>query len=254
MGERDGNREAPSPMSSSPQRIVVLTGAGISKESGLDTFRDVGGIWSQVSLEEVATPEGFRADPAKVQGFYNARRKQLQDAEVRPNPAHEALGRLEREFAGDGRELLLVTQNIDDLHERGGAERVLHMHGELLRARCLDCSRDSAWPADIEPASLCPACGAGGRLRPHVVWFGEMPLEMERIYLALAACDLFVSVGTSGNVYPAAGFVQEARAAGAHTLELNLEPSEGATLFAETRYGPASELVPAWVEEVLAAR
>jgi NAD-dependent protein deacetylases, SIR2 family len=241
-------------MSSSPQRIVVLTGAGISKESGLDTFRDAGGIWSQVSLEEVATPEGFRADPAKVQGFYNARRQQLQEAEVKPNPAHEALGRLERDFAGDGRELLLVTQNIDDLHERGGAKSVLHMHGELLRARCLACNRDSAWTADIEPASLCPSCGAGGRLRPHVVWFSEMPLEMERIYLALAACDLFVSVGTSGNVYPAAGFVQEARAAGAHTLELNLEPSEGATLFAETRYGPASELVPAWVEEVLAAR
>ncbi len=241
-------------MSLPPQRIVVLTGAGISKESGLDTFRDAGGIWSRVSLEEVATPEGFRADPAKVQAFYNDRRRQLLQTGVEPNPAHAALGRLERAFAGDGRELLLVTQNIDDLHERGGARQVVHMHGELLRARCLHCGGDSAWTADIEPKSLCPTCGTAGRLRPHVVWFGEMPMEMERIYLTLAACDLFVSIGTSGNVYPAAGFVQEARSAGAHTLELNLEPSEGATLFAEARYGPASELVPAWVEEVLAPR
>jgi NAD-dependent deacetylase len=241
-------------MVSSPKRIVVLTGAGISKESGLDTFRDSGGIWSRVSLEEVATPEGFRADPKKVQAFYNDRRRQLREADVRPNAAHEALARLQGALDAKGRELLLVTQNIDDLHERGGAARVVHMHGELLRARCLDCSADSAWTSDIEPSSVCPACSAGGRLRPHVVWFGEMPMHMEEIYLALSACDLFVSIGTSGNVYPAAGFVQEARAAGAHTLELNLEPSEGATLFAEKRYGPATDLVPAWVEEVLGAR
>ena len=231
----------------------MLTGAGISKESGLDTFRDADGIWSRVSLEEVATPEGFRSDPAKVQAFYNARRQQLQAPDVEPNAAHAALGRLDRAFRqGNGQDLLLVTQNIDNLHERGGAQRVLHMHGELLRARCLDCGTDSLWTADIDRASHCPACGAVGQLRPHVVWFGEMPLEMERIYAALADCDLFVSIGTSGNVYPAAGFVAEAREAGAHTLELNLEPSEGATLFAEKRYGPASELVPAWVEEILA--
>ena len=240
-------------MASPLQRIVVLTGAGISKESGLDTFRDADGIWSKVSLEEVATPEGFRQNAPKVQGFYNARRRQLQDPSVRPNAAHEALGRLERAFArGNGSDLLLVTQNIDDLHERGGAGRVLHMHGELLRARCLACEADSSWIADIETGSRCPACGTVGQLRPHVVWFGEMPMEMERIYGALAACDLFVSIGTSGNVYPAASFVAEARQAGARTLELNLEPSEGATFFAEARYGPASQLVPAWVEEMLA--
>lgn len=236
-------------LTSSNRRIVVLTGAGISKESGLDTFRDADGIWSRVSLEEVATPEGFRSDPAKVQAFYNARRRQLQDSEVEPNPAHAALGRLSRALGDD---LLLVTQNIDDLHERGGADPVLHMHGELLRARCLACGADSLWRADIDRDSRCSVCGATGQLRPHVVWFGEMPLEMERIYAALADCDLFVSIGTSGNVYPAAGFVAEAREAGAHTLELNLEPSEGATLFAEKRYGAASELVPAWVEEILA--
>ncbi|WP_119167254.1 Sir2 family NAD+-dependent deacetylase [Algihabitans albus] len=238
-----------SSVTSSSKRIVVLTGAGISKESGLDTFRDADGIWSQVSLEEVATPEGFRRDPVKVQAFYNARRRQLQDQAVKPNLAHRALGRLHRAL---GEEMLLVTQNIDDLHERGGAGPVLHMHGELLRARCLACRADSVWTADIDSASRCSRCSSTGQLRPHVVWFGEMPLEMERIYGALADCDLFVSIGTSGNVYPAAGFVAEAREAGAHTLELNLEPSEGATLFAEKRYGPASELVPLWVEEVLA--
>ncbi len=248
-------------MASPIKRIVVLTGAGISKESGLDTFRDADGIWSRVSLEEVATPDAFLRNPARVQAFYNERRRQLLEAAVQPNPAHRALARLQRAFAqapagsppgSAERELLLVTQNIDDLHERGGLRDVVHMHGELLRARCQDCGQDSAWTTDIEADSPCPACHGAGQLRPHVVWFGEMPLQMERIYLALATCDLFVSIGTSGNVYPAAGFVEEARHAGAHTLELNLEPSQGASLFAEKRYGPASELVPAWVEEVLA--
>lgn len=226
--------------------IVILTGAGISAESGLATFRDLGGIWSQVRLEEVATPEAFAADPARVQGFYNARRAQL--ARVEPNPAHHALARLDAEWTrGD---FLLVTQNVDDLHERAGSRRLLHMHGELRRARCLACGSDHPWPEDITPAATCPGCGTMGRLRPHVVWFGEMPLGMERIAGALAACDLFVSIGTSGRVWPAAGFVSELRGR-ARRLEINLEPSDGASLFDEARHGPASRLVPAWVAEML---
>jgi len=232
-----------------PRRIVVLTGAGISKESGLDTFRDKDGLWSRVRIEDVATPEAFARDPLRVQAFYNARRRGLLDPAVQPNAAHRALARLEQTFAG---ELLLVTQNIDDLHERAGSQRVLHMHGELLKARCRHCDTVHRWPGDLEPATPCPGCGEPGGLRPHVVWFGEMPLDMERIDEALAAADLFVSTGTSGNVYPAAGFVAEARAAGAHTVELNLEPSEGAALFREAHHGPASQVVPAYVESLLA--
>jgi NAD-dependent deacetylase len=226
--------------------IVLLTGAGISAESGLATFRDLGGIWSQVRLEEVATPEAFATDPARVQAFYNARRAQL--FHVEPNPAHHALARLDAAWTrGD---FLLVTQNVDDLHERAGAQRLLHMHGELRRARCLACGADHPWTGDITPADACPACGTAGRPRPHVVWFGEMPLGMERIEAALAACDLFVSIGTSGRVYPAAGFVAQVRGR-ARTLEINLEPSDGASLFDAARHGPASRLVPAWVAEML---
>lgn len=232
-----------------PRRIVVLTGAGISKESGLDTFRDKDGLWARVRLEDVATPEAFRRDPARVQAFYNARRQGLQASTVQPNAAHRALARLQ---AAPRFETLLVTQNIDDLHERGGSTQVLHMHGELLKAECLACGGVQDWRGDLDAASLCAACAARGRLRPQVVWFGEMPLEMERIQAALAACDLFVSIGTSGNVYPAAGFVAEARSGGAHTVELNLEPSEGARLFREAHHGPASEVVPAYVESLLA--
>jgi NAD-dependent deacetylase len=228
--------------------IVILTGAGISAESGLATFRDLGGIWSQVRLEEVATPEAFARDPVRVQGFYNARRAQL--ATVAPNPAHAALARLDSAWSrGD---FLLVTQNVDDLHDRAGSRRLLHMHGELRRARCEACGADQRWEADLDAASACTACGTEGRLRPHVVWFGEMPLGLERIEAALDACDLFVSIGTSGQVYPAAGFVAAVRGR-ARTLEINLEPSDGSRLFDERRHGPASRLVPAWVEEVLAA-
>ena len=233
-----------------PRKIVVLTGAGVSRESGLATFRDADGIWASVRIEDVATPEAFAANPARVHAFYNARRSGLLEAAIQPNPAHEALARLEREWPG---EVLLVTQNIDDLHERAGSRNLVHMHGELLKTRCLACEEVIEWRQDLDLESLCPSCGQRGRLRVNVVWFGEMPHEMERIYDALDACDLFVSIGTSGSVYPAAGFVAEARAAGrAHTLELNLEPSEGESLFHEKRYGPASELVPAWVEELLA--
>lgn len=231
------------------ERIVVLTGAGISKESGLDTFRDPDGIWSRVRIEDVATPEAFARDPAGVQAFYNARRRRLREAAIEPNAAHLALARLERARPG---QLLLVTQNIDDLHERAGSRNLVHMHGELLKARCLDCAAVCACGGDLTAESLCVACGRAGRLRPHVVWFGEMPLEMERIHSALAGCALFLSIGTSGTVYPAAGFVGEARAAGARTVELNLEPSGGRSLFGEGHYGPASQVVPAFVERLLA--
>jgi NAD-dependent deacetylase len=232
------------------ERIVILTGAGISKESGLDTFRCAGGLWSQVRIEDVATPEAFARDPGRVQSFYDARRRGLLEQAVRPNAAHEALAELERRLPG---EVLVVTQNIDDLHDRAGQGNLVHMHGELLKARCTRCEAVVPRRDDLAPDPRCPACGAQG-LRPHVVWFGEMPLEMERIYAALAGCELFVSIGTSGNVYPAAGFVREARAAGARTVELNLEPSEGASLFDEAVYGPATRTVPDFVARLIAGR
>jgi NAD-dependent deacetylase len=233
----------------SGDKIVILTGAGISKESGLDTFRDADGLWSKVNLEDVATPEAFARNPIMVHDFYNARRRGLLGDNIGANAAHHALARLERELPGD---VLLVTQNIDHLHEAAGSANLIHMHGELLKARCEQCWDVREWRGDMSLESECPGCGKAGGIRPHVVWFGEMPFEMERIYAALAECDLFISIGTSGNVYPAAGFVQEARMiARAHTVELNLEPSEGATLFAEKIYGPATTVVPAFVERLL---
>lgn len=229
--------------------IVVLTGAGISKESGLDTFRCADGIWAKVRLEDVATPEGFLRDPELVHDFYNARRRTLRVPDIQPNAAHLALAKLEREWPGG---VTIVTQNIDDLHERAGSTRLIHMHGELLRARCVHCGDPFPWTGDLGLADICPDCGRAGLLRPHVVWFGEIPLEMERIADLLDECALFVSIGTSGNVYPAAGFVAAVRHAGrAHTLELNLEASEGASLFAEARYGRATEIVPRFVDELL---
>ena len=233
--------------------IVILTGAGISRESGLDTFRDADGIWAKVRIEDVATPEAFARDPARVHEFYNARRARLVEGDIKPNAAHVALARLEAEWLG---EVLVVTQNIDDLHERAGSRNLLHMHGELLKIRCAFCAAQTMWAGDIGIDVACSECGEAGGLRPHVVWFGEMPMEMERIYEALERCGLFLSIGTSGNVYPAAGFVAHVKQAGgrtggAHTAELNLEPSEGASLFNETRYGPATNVVPAYVEKVL---
>lgn len=225
--------------------IVILTGAGISAESGIDTFRDAGGLWENHSVYDVATPEGFARDPDLVLRFYDERRAGL--AKVEPNAAHQALARLEREFSGD---LLLVTQNVDDLHERGGAGHVCHMHGELKSALCTSCEMRAPFEGTMIERPPCPVCQAP-TLRPDVVWFGEMPYQMRRIEEALANCDLFVSIGTSGAVYPAAGFVAQAKGMGARTLELNLEPSEGSAIFHEARHGPASELVPAWVEEVL---
>ena len=231
------------------RNIVVLTGAGISAESGLATFRGPDGLWEGHRVEDVATPQAFRRDPALVQAFYDARRERLKAVE--PNAAHRALARLDAEWPGD---LLIVTQNVDDLHERAGARRLLHMHGELASAWCLACDARTPWAAALSDGPPCPACSERGGLRPDIVWFGEMPYEMERIDRALLDADLFVSIGTSGAVYPAAGFVQTARYAGARTLELNLEPSLGSVLFDEARTGPAGQLVPQWVEEVLGLR
>jgi NAD-dependent deacetylase len=230
-------------------RIVVLTGAGISRESGLHTFRDPDGIWARHRIEDVATPEAFARDPAAVHEFYNARRRGLLDAAIRPNAAHEALAELERRWRG---EVLLVTQNIDDLHERAGSRNLIHMHGEILKARCAACGEVRPWREDLSTRLACSACASLGALRPHVVWFGEMPLEMDRIFAALAEADLFLSIATSGAVYPAAGFVGEARSAGAHTVELNLDPSEGRSLFAEAVHGPATRIVPDYVGRLLA--
>ena len=229
------------------RNIVILTGAGISAESGVATFRGPDGLWEGHRIEDVATPEAFARDPALVHAFYDARRARLD--EVEPNAAHRALARLDAEWPGD---LLIVTQNVDDLHERAGAKRLLHMHGELRSAWCKACDSRLPWTAPLGDHPACPECAEAGRLRPDIVWFGEMPYEMERIDRALMDADLFVSIGTSGNVYPAAGFVQTARYAGARTLEINLEPSAGSFLFHESRTGPASELVPVWVAQMLA--
>jgi NAD-dependent deacetylase len=226
-------------------KVVVLTGAGISAESGVPTFRDADGLWEGHRVEDVATPEGFERAPSVVHRFYDDRRAAL--AGVEPNPAHLALARLERAL---GEDLLVVTQNIDDLHERAGSTRVLHMHGQLRSALCSSCGVRVEWGGDLGDYPPCPNCHELA-LRPDVVWFGEVPYEMDRILLELARCELFVSVGTSGAVYPAAGFVQAAASYGARTLELNLEPSEGTHWFAEARQGPAGRLVPEWVEELL---
>lgn len=226
--------------------IVVLTGAGISKESGINTFRDSGGLWEQESIEDVATPGGFRRNPGKVYDFYNRRRREL--AATKPNAAHIALARLEAELAEP---LLVVTQNVDDLHERAGTKALIHMHGELLKARCQRCGAVMEWLDDLGADSACRVCERRESLRPHIVWFEEIPLQMDEIERGLANCSTFASIGTSGDVYPAAGFVRLAQAEGARTVELNLEPSRGAGNFQEGRYGPATEVVPAWVEEML---
>lgn len=231
--------------------LVVLTGSGISAESGVPTFRAADGLWMGRRVEDVATPEAFARDPALVQDFYNRRRRQL--AEVQPNAAHRALAELAARWPGG---FLLVTQNVDDLHDRAHADtppasgfELVHMHGELLKAECTATGRVCDWPGDLEPRHPSPY-HPDGRLRPHIVWFGEMPLHMDRIERALAACDLFVSIGTSGAVWPAAGFVQMANLAGARTVELNLEPSLGSRYFDEARHGPATEVVPAFCAEL----
>lgn len=227
--------------------IVILTGAGISRESGLATFRDADGIWAKVRIEDVATPEAFARHPSRVHEFYNARRAQLCDAALQPNAAHRALAEFDTRWPG---ELLLVTQNVDDLHDRAGSRRLLHMHGELMKARCLRCAAVQPWSADLSTTTPCPACGEAGGMRPHVVWFGEMPLHLEDIGAALDRCDLFIAIGTSGQVYPAAGFVAAVRGR-ASTIEVNLEPTDGSSLFDETRQGPATRLVPDLMQELL---
>ncbi|APL93944.1 NAD-dependent deacylase [Sphingobium indicum] len=228
------------------RNIVILTGAGISAESGLATFRGPDGLWEGHRVEDVCTPEALVRDAALVHRFYDERRAKL--AEVRPNAAHEALAALDAQWPG---ELLIVTQNVDDLHERAGAKRLIHMHGELRSALCAGCGKAKPWTEALPPGSVCDGCGRA-LLRPDIVFFGEMPYEMEAIDQALRRADLFVSVGTSGAVYPAAGFVQTARHVGARTLELNLEPSAGSFYFEESRMGAASVLVPELVRELLA--
>ena len=252
------------------RNIVILTGAGISAESGVATFRAVDGLWEGHRVEEVATPEGFARNPALVHAFYDARRARLD--EVAPNAAHDALARLDAEWPG---ELLIVTQNVDDLHERAGAKRLVHMHGKLLSGWCLACgerftwagamslnsvrperSRETCHASDVSTSldtngNICPACLTVGHVRPDIVWFGEMPYEMDRIETALRSADLFVSIGTSGAVYPAAGYVQTAKYCGAHTVEINLEPSLGSVMFDEVRIGKAGVEVPQWVAELL---
>jgi len=229
------------------RNIVILTGAGISAESGLKTFRAEDGLWEEHRVEDVCTPQAFARDAELVQRFYDMRRAAVLAA--KPNPAHAAIAKLDAEWPG---ELLIVTQNIDDLHERAGATRVLHMHGEVLKAWCTECDERHRWQDSLLGDPPCPSCGSAA-LRPDIVWFGEMPYQMDRIFDALAHADLFVSIGTSGAVYPAAGFVQQAASHRAQTLELNLERSLGSSMFDETRLGPASELVPEWVEEILSA-
>jgi len=226
-------------------RIVILTGAGISAESGLGTFRDEDGLWARHRIEDVATPGGFARDPALVHGFYNARRAQA--AAARPNAAHRALARLQARHAGD---VVIITQNVDALHEAAGSTGVLHMHGTLAGALCGGCGHRWPAPPEMSIATPCPACGRGPA-RPDVVWFGEMPYHLERIEAALDRADIFAAIGTSGQVYPAAAYARHAALRGAHTVELNLEPSANTGDFAECRHGRATDLVPAWVAQLL---
>lgn len=230
--------------------IVILTGAGISKESGLDTFRDADGIWSKVRWEDVATPEAFARDPERVHSFYNMRRARTRSMDIQPNAAHMALARLEAKWPG---RVLIVTQNVDSLHEQAGSSNLIHMHGVYGKARCNFCDHVVEWTGDMSANDVCDGCARPGGLRPNVVWFGEVPMGLDEIQLALSGCDLFISIGTSGNVYPAAGFVAMTRQLGrAHTVELNLDPSSGASMFHETHHGPATIIVRAYVEALLA--
>ena len=233
-----------------PLNIVVLTGAGISADSGVDTFRDPDGAWVKNDPMKVCTPEGFAADPALVHAFYNARRAQLPG--VDPNPAHEALAKLEQELVRVGGSLTLVTQNVDNLHQRAGSKQIIPIHGHLDKAQCTACGEIHHWTEDLSTETPCPACGAQA-LRPYIVWFGEIPRGFDEVEEAMMAADLFVAIGTSGSVYPAAGLVAFAKERGIPRIELNLEPSDNAVLFTDQRYGKASEIVPGWVGEILSA-
>ena len=229
------------------QSIVILTGAGVSAESGLKTFRDINGLWESHRVEDVASPEGFARNPELVHRFYNTRRAQLLSAEVQPNPAHLALARLEKEWHGD---FLLVTQNIDDLHERAGSRNLIHMHGEILKARCPQSRKVFEWRSDLNADSACECCAIPARLRPHVVWFGEMPFEMDRIHHALDGCTTFVAIGTSGQVYPAAGFVGKV-SADARKVEINAQRSMMSHAFDKQIVGKAGIEVPKYVDALL---
>jgi NAD-dependent deacetylase len=228
--------------------IVILTGAGISAESGLEIFRGAGGLWCGHRVEDVATPEAFARNPAMVHEFYNMRRNGLLDPKIQPNAAHIALTKLESEWPG---EVLVVTQNIDDLHERAGTQNLIHMHGEVLKAFCHFCHHKIPCTSDLSVEQACSKCSRTGGVRPDIVWFGEMPYEMDRIFDALSNCDLFISIGTSGNVYPAAGFVAHAIKTGAATIEFNLEAANNASAFHESVYGPAGKTLPDFVEKLL---
>jgi NAD-dependent deacetylase len=233
-------------MHSYPRSIVVLTGAGISAESGINTFRAVDGLWENHRVDEVATPAGFQRDPQLVYRFYNQRRRDVLCDQIKPNAAHTALAKFEYDFRGS---FLLVTQNIDNLHERAGSQNLLHMHGEILKMRCLSSGMVFDIREDISFDSHCRCCRTAGNLRPHIVWFGEIPFHMNQINQALASCDLFVAIGTSGNVYPASGFYQTAKISEARTVELNLEATGSA--FDSHVYGPATDIVPAYFEKLL---
>lgn len=231
------------------QSIVVLTGAGISAESGIRTFRASNGLWEEHRIEDVASPEGFARDSEMVHRFYNLRREHLLDQDIKPNAAHIALAKFEQKLSSnDSGDFTLVTQNIDDLHERSGSHNLFHMHGELLKIRCAQTEKVFDCYESTSPSSICSCCKQSGNLRPHVVWFGETPLYMDEIYRALEQCDLFIAIGTSGNVFPAAGFFKIAKSVGAQTVELNLEPSANGSLFAEQLYGAASEIVPKYLD------
>lgn len=229
--------------------LFILTGAGLSAESGLGTFRDKDGLWTRHDLGEVASLEGYRRNPGKVLDFYNARRRNLNGA--RANPAHVALAKLEVAYQAAGQSVFICTQNVDDLHEQAGSRDVVHMHGELRKARCGECDAVWDWESDLTLNQVCAGCHTVGSCRPHIVWFGEVPMQMDLIATRLAACDLFVSIGTSGSVYPAAGFVRDARELGIYTMEINLEPSDNAYLFDDARYGLASVTVPDWVDDLV---
>lgn len=228
---------------------MVLTGAGVSAESGIKTFRDNNGLWENHRVEDVATPEGFQQNRELVYRFYNQRRQQLLEPSLQPNSAHLALATLEKESSG---EFLLVTQNVDNLHERAGNKNLLHMHGDLLSARCCKTQETFDYKDAFDHTTPCKCCNPPSRVRPNIVWFGEMPLHMEEIYQRIWQADLFISIGTSGNVYPAAGLVEEANQSGAHTVELNLEPSNGENHFQQKIYGKASQIVPEFVKGLLA--
>lgn len=227
--------------------IVVLTGAGISAESGIRTFRDHNGLWENHRVEDVASPEGFHRDPDLVHRFYNARKRQLLSAEVQPNAAHRALVELEQHLPD---RFLLITQNVDDLHERAGSKKLIHMHGEILKVRCQLSHEVLEWKTDLDPTMSCPCCGRKSTLRPHVVWFGEMPLEMERIEAALSQCDIFIAIGTSGQVYPAAGFVNWVPRS-ARTVEINKDESMMSPAFQEHWRGPAGEVLPQFIQKLI---